>query len=94
MSVVQECIRNISDSRKETTTSVKDCTMSIAILGFYLKYPGERYPSGQVVISKMVLIREIMKKRIQVENWNYQNDESVPWIDFTAETPDWDSSDR
>ena len=50
---------------------VEECTMSRAILGFDLKDPEERDPSGQVVISRMVLIREILKQGIRLENWNY-----------------------
>ena len=71
MLVFQECILNISEGRNETAASVEERTMSRAIFGFDLKDPEERYPSGQVVISKMVLIREILKKGIRLENWNY-----------------------
>ena len=56
MLVFQECILNISEGRNETAASVEERTMSRAILGFDLKDPEERDPSGQVVISKMVLI--------------------------------------
>ena len=91
---LQKFILNISEGRNEKAASVEERTMSRIILGFDLKDPEERDPSGKVVISKMVLIREIPKKGIRLENWNYQNDESVPWIDFTVEAPDWGSSDR
>ena len=54
MSVYQECILNIIEG-KNTDASVEECTMSRAILGFDLKDPEERDPSGQVVIFKLVL---------------------------------------
>ena len=71
MSVFQDCILNISEARNKTATSVEERKMSRAILGFDLKDPEERDPSGQVAITKMVLIREILKKGIRLEDWNY-----------------------
>ena len=64
ISVFQDCILNISEGRNETDASVEERTISRAILGFDLKDPEERVRSGQVVIFKMVLIREILKKGI------------------------------
>ena len=64
MSVFQDCILNMSEGRNEMAASVEQCTMSRAILGFDLRDHEERDPCGQLIISKMVLIREILKKGI------------------------------
>ena len=68
MLVFQECILNISEGRNKMAASVEEHTISRAILGFDLKHLEEKDPSGQVVISKMVRIRGILKKGILVEN--------------------------